>query len=53
MRRWGDAPTRTLSLHLLEGVLNLKFRLYRGLVLSRYYKAWHSTEGVEGGREIS
>ncbi len=26
MRRWGDAPIRTLSLHLLEGELNLKFR---------------------------
>ena len=48
MRRWGDAPIRTLSLHLLEWELNLKFRQYRGLVL--HHKAWHSTEGVEGSR---
>jgi len=46
LRRWGDAPIRTLSLHLLQGELGLKFRQYRGLVL--YHKALHSTEGAEG-----
>ncbi len=45
LRRWGDAPIRTLSLHLQEGELNLKFRQYRGLVL--YHKAWYSTAGAE------
>jgi hypothetical protein len=34
MRRWGHAPIRTLSLHLLEGELNQKFSQYRGLVLA-------------------
>lgn len=45
LRRWGDAPIRTLSLHLLQEALGLKFRQYRGLVL--YHKAWHTTAGNE------
>ncbi len=50
LRRWGDAPIRTLSLHLLEQKLGLKFRQYRGLVL--YHKAWHSTAGTEVSRDF-
>jgi hypothetical protein len=45
LRRWGDAPIRTLAVHLLQNELDASFRQYRGLVL--YHKALHSTPGTE------
>ena len=48
MRRWGDAPIRTLSLHLLQGefstIANLTdvvFKQYRDLTI--FHKAYHQT----------
>lgn len=41
--RWGDAPIRTLSLHLLREVV--PSRQYRGLRV--YHKAYHATSGIE------